>query len=181
MLFEWSFILHLACTLPAAADCTLDSALQYTIHAAKAKAFQGSRRYQPFQTTGINILTLCCFSATGRAQSTYIVMTQHGSFWLPSCPGGVYQNTALIWLLGVNNVIQSAVRHVTSQLQKLFHLQHGTKNTGWLLTNGHSTASFLSQKCQNTSVPCSEHVSKASFPRPCLWKKYGESILELNM
>lgn len=113
----------------------LDIALQYTTHAVKAKAFQGSGMYQPFQTTEINTLTLCCFSATGRAWSTYIVVTQHGSFWLPSCSGGVYQNTALIRLLGVNNVIQSTVRDVTSQLQKLFHLEHGRENTGYQMAS----------------------------------------------
>lgn len=112
----------------------LPFALQYPIHAVKAKVFQGSRMYQPSQTTGINIPTLCCSSATG-AQSTYVVMTQHGSFWLPSCSGGVDQNTALIRLLGVNNVIQSSVRHITSQLQKLFHLEHGTENTGYQMAS----------------------------------------------
>lgn len=62
-------------------------------------------------------------------------MTQHGSFWIPSGSRGVYQNTALIRPLGVNNVIQSTVRDITSQLQKLFHLEHGTENTGYQMAS----------------------------------------------
>lgn len=82
----WSFILYLACTLPEIADCTLDIALQYTIHAVKAKAFQGSWMYQPFQTTGINILILCCFSATGRAKVPTLSWLSMAPFGFPVVP-----------------------------------------------------------------------------------------------